>query len=70
MNQFIAIHGEESNEQLIEWNSQPPEDHFKYSTYPTNKSPVVSALIGRLNHRSIDNGEHRFSNSYSINLDT
>ena len=39
-----------------EWNIQPPEDHFKYSTSPPKTSPVVPDIVERLNHRVIDNG--------------
>ena len=57
MNNFNALHGEESNEPPIEWNSQPIEYHFKSSTSPPKTSPVVSAITGRLNHHEIDNGD-------------
>ena len=56
MNQFNALHGEEPNDPPIDWNSQNPAAHFKYSTFPTKTSPVVSAIMGRLNHHAIDNG--------------
>ena len=41
MNQFNALHGEESNEPPREWNSQPPADNFKSINYPPNNIPVV-----------------------------
>ena len=63
MNKFNAIHGDEPNELPIEWNSQPTEAHFKYmtSTYKTN--PIISAIMGRLNHHAIDNGDVKVNNS-------
>ena len=57
INQFNALHGEEPNEPPREWSDQPPEDHFKLRTSPTNTSPVVSAIMGILNHYDIDNGD-------------
>ena len=40
-----------------EWNSQPPEYHFKSMTSTPKNIPVVSAIMGILNHHSIDNGD-------------
>ena len=57
MNQFNALHGEETNELPREWNIQPPEVHFKYRNSPTKTSSVVSSIMGRLNHRAVDNGD-------------
>ena len=57
MNQFNAINGDEKNEPPREWNSQPPEARFKYSTSPSKTNPVISAIMGRLNHHTIDNGD-------------
>ena len=57
MNKFNALHDEELNEPPIECNSQPPEYHFKYRTSPTNTRPVVSDIMGILNHNFIDNGD-------------
>ena len=57
MNQFNTLHGKEQNEPPRDWNSQPPESHFKYRTSPTNTSPVVSYIMGRPNHHAIDNGD-------------
>ena len=57
MNQFNAPNGEEPNETPIEWNGQPPAAHFKYRTSPPKTSPVVSAIMGRLDHNSINYGD-------------
>ena len=57
MNQFNALHGDESKEPPIECNSQPPADHFKSRSSPSRNNPVVSAIMGKLNHHSIDNGD-------------
>ena len=43
------------NEPPRERNSQPPEAHFKPITSHPNTTHVVSAIVGRLNHRDIDN---------------
>ena len=55
INQFNALHGDEPNDLPRGRNRQPPEAHFKYRTSPPQTSPVVSAIIGRLNHHVIDN---------------
>ena len=57
MNYFNALNGVEPNDPPREWNSQPPADHFKYITSPTKTIPVVSAIMGILNHHAIDNGD-------------
>ena len=57
MNQFNALHGKEPKEPPREWNSQPPADHFKYRSSTSRTNPVVSALMWKLNHRAIDNGD-------------
>ena len=57
MNQLKALHGEEPTDPPREWKSQTPEGHFKPRTYPPKTSPVVSDIIGRLNHHAIDNGD-------------
>ena len=57
MNQFNVLHGEETNNPLIDFNIQPPEAHFKSRTYPPKTSPVVLYIMGRLNHHVIDNGD-------------
>ena len=55
INQFNALHGEEPNKPPIECNSQPLSDHIKSRTYPPKARPVVSSIMGRLNHHAIDN---------------
>ena len=57
MNHFNALHGEEPSELPGVCNIQPPEAHFKSSTSPHKTSPVVSDIMGRLNHHVIDNGD-------------
>ena len=44
-------------------NSQLRAFHFKYRTYPPKTSPVVFAIMGRLNHHAIDNGDVEFHTS-------
>ena len=55
MNQSNALHSYEPNEPTRECNSQPPVDHFKSRTSPSKINPVVSDIMGRLNHCAIDN---------------
>ena len=57
MNQFNNLHGYEPTDPPGEWNRKPPAAHFKYKTSPPKTSPVVSAIIGRLNHHVLDNGD-------------
>ena len=57
MNQFNALHGEETTEPPREWNIQPPADHFRPSSSPPKTSTMVSAIMGRLDHRVIDVGD-------------
>ena len=57
MNQFNDLFGEEPTDPSREWNIQPPVAHFKSRTSPPKTSPVVSDIMGRLNHRAIDNGD-------------
>ena len=57
MNQLSVLCCDEPTELPREWNIQPTEDHFKYRTSPPKNSPVVSAIMGRLNHHSIDNSD-------------
>ena len=56
MNQSNALHGDEPNDPPREWNSQPTAAYFKSSTSPSKIYPVFSAIMWRLNHRTIDNG--------------
>ena len=55
MDQFNALNGDEPKEPPREWNSQPPADHFKSRSSTSRTNPVVSAIIGKLNHHAIDN---------------
>ena len=55
MNQFNALHGNSPKEPPREWNSQPPSAHFKSRSSPSRTNPVVSAIMGKLNHHNIDN---------------
>ena len=57
INQFNALYGEEPNEPPREWNIQPSVDHFKSITFTTKISHVVSAFMGRINHRAIDSND-------------
>ena len=50
-------HGGEPTEPPREWNSQSPESYFKSKTSPPKNSPVVSDIMGRLNHQATDNGD-------------
>ena len=56
INNFNALHGEEPNETPREWNSQLTEAHFKSITSTPKTIPMVSAIMGILNHHDIDNG--------------
>ena len=56
-NKLNALHDYEPNDPPREWNGQPPADHFKSRTSPTKTNTVVSAIIGRLNHHAINNGD-------------
>ena len=40
-----------------EWNSHSPEAHFKSRSSPSRTNPVVSVIMGKLNHPAIDNGD-------------
>ena len=57
MNQFNTLCGDEPTDPPIEWNSQPPEYHFKFRIYPTKTSLLVSDLTWRLNHHAMYNGD-------------
>ena len=54
INQFNALHGDEPKQSPREWNSQPPEAHLKSRSSPSRTSPVVSDIMGKLNHCAID----------------
>ena len=55
MNKFNALHGKELYDPPREWNIKPREVHFKFRTYPPKISPMVSAIMRRLNCHAIDN---------------
>ena len=55
--QFNALRGDEPTDLPRDWNSQHPEVHFKSRTSPLKTSPVVLAIIGRLNRHAVDNGD-------------
>ena len=57
MYQINALHGDKLSETPREWNRKPPEVHFKLRNAATNTSPVVSAIMGRLNHHAVDNAD-------------
>ena len=57
MNKFNSLHGEQPNYPPRELNIQRPSSHFKSRTSTTKISTVVSAIMGGLNHHSIDNGD-------------
>ena len=63
VNQFSAIHGDEPKESPIEWNSQPPADYFKSRSSPSRTNPVISAIMGKLNHHAIDNEDVKIPTS-------
>ena len=56
MNQLKTFHGDEPTDPPRDWNIQPSSFHFKSRTSPTKTSPVVSSIMGILNHHAIDNG--------------
>ena len=56
MNQFNALHGDKPKEPPREWNSQPPSAHLKSSSSTSRINPVVSAIMGKINHHAINNG--------------
>ena len=57
INQFNALHADEPTEQPREFSSQPLVDHSKQRTYPPKTIPMVSGIVGRLNHHVVDNDE-------------
>ena len=57
MHQLNDLHGDESTDTPQEWNSQPQAADFKSITPPSKVSPMVSSIMGRLNHHAIDNGD-------------
>ena len=57
MNQLNFLHGDEPTDPPREWNSQPPEYHFKSSTSTPKTSTMVSAIMEIINQHAIDNGD-------------
>ena len=57
MNQFNALHSDEPKEPPREWNIQPQEARFKSSSSPSRTNPVVSDIMGEINHHAINNGD-------------
>ena len=57
MNQFNALHSDKPKEPPRERNSQPPADHFTSRSSPSITNPVVSDIMGKLNHHAIDNSD-------------
>ena len=57
MNQFNGLIGDEPTDSPREWNSEPPTVHFKYHNCPTQTSPVVLAVMERLNCHGINSGD-------------
>ena len=57
MYKFNALHGDEPKEPPREWNIQPLTAHFKSRSSPSKINPVVSAIMGKLNHHAIYNGD-------------
>ena len=55
INQFNTFHGEEPTYPPREWKIQPPTYHFKSSNSTPNTIPVVSDIMGRLNHHELEN---------------
>ena len=69
MSQLNALHGDEKKEPPRECIRQPPAFHFKSRTSTPNTSPVVSVIMGKLNHHAIDNGDIKFHTSdFQLNL--
>ena len=71
-NQFNAVHGNTQHEPPKEWTRTSPADRLKSPTSTTRSStdkrhsPVVSDIIGKLNHYAVDNGDIEVYPSDSI----
>ena len=63
MNQFNALHGDEPKEPPREYNRQDPAAHFKSRTSPSRTNPMISAIMGELNHHATDNGDVKIPTS-------
>ena len=57
MDKLNSLRGGEPTGPQIKWSTQTPASHFKYQTSPPKTSPMVSAIMGRINHYAIDNGD-------------
>ena len=57
MNQLNAFHIDKLTDPPRDYNSQPPELHFKSWTCPPKTNYVVSSVMGRINHHSIDSSD-------------
>ena len=57
MKKLNDLHGDKPTGPPIDWNRQTPEAHFKSRTSTPKTIPVVSAVTGRLNYHTIDNGD-------------
>ena len=64
MKQSNILHGDYPTELTRECNSQPPVAHFKSNIFPPKTSPVVLAIMGRLTHSTIYNGNVEIYPSY------
>ena len=63
MNLFNALHGDKPKETSREWNIQPPAVDFKSRTSTSITNPVILAIIGKINHNAIDNGDVKITTS-------
>ena len=63
MNQFNELHGDEPKEPPREWHSQSPASNLKYITSTFRTNPVISDIMGKLNHHAIDNGDIKIPTS-------
>ena len=63
MNKFNALHHDKPIEPPIEWNSQTLAAHFKARSYPSRTNTVISAIMGKLSHHAIDNGDVKITTS-------
>ena len=57
INQFNDLYVVEKNDPPRDCNSQPPAVHFRSRTSPPQISPLVSAIIWRLNYHDVNNGD-------------
>ena len=57
VNQLNALCGDEPTDPTREWNIQHHTDLLKSGTSPSKTSTVISDIMVRLNHHTIDNGD-------------